>query len=188
MTPCREMFRDYEPCTDGDFLSAADKGELKIEGYGKLSLKFRGRNFTLPLNKVARVLSDVRRNLKSLSELDDAGKRFIVGRGCIIMCVTHLMFKRLFETYVGRSNRIQYREDDTTQITSRDGSYPRHQASVALIRPGDRAFKTGDIDLMYSSFNHSNVRILVRRAHQLAHQLGVAVTGTLQYRQPLHRP
>lgn len=47
MTPSREMFRDNQSCTDGDFVSVIDKGELRIEGYGKLPPKVRKKNFIL---------------------------------------------------------------------------------------------------------------------------------------------
>lgn len=47
ITLSREMFRDNQPCTDGDFVSVADKGKLKIKRYKQLPLKFRRRKFIL---------------------------------------------------------------------------------------------------------------------------------------------
>lgn len=34
-TPSRGMFRDSQPCTHGDYVSVADKKELRIKGYRK---------------------------------------------------------------------------------------------------------------------------------------------------------
>lgn len=38
--PPPDMLQDYQQCAGGDFVSVADRGEAKTEGYGKLSLRF----------------------------------------------------------------------------------------------------------------------------------------------------
>lgn len=96
--------------------------------------------------------------------------------GRIIMCVTDLMFRKRFGTYVGRTDYIKYRGDDSTKFTSRGGSHPRHQASTALICPADGTYKTVDMKLIQSRYNRSSVRLLVTTACQL----GVALNGTLE--------
>lgn len=54
MTPFLENVRDYEACTNGDFVSVADKDE-QIKGFAKLSPTFPKSNFILSLNKVTYV-------------------------------------------------------------------------------------------------------------------------------------
>lgn len=55
MTPSREMSNKDKPCTNGDFESVADKGELRTKGYEELLLKLRGSDFIFSLNRVASV-------------------------------------------------------------------------------------------------------------------------------------
>lgn len=59
MTLSLEITRDYPPCTDGDLVSAGDKGEQKIEGFGKISLTFQESNFTLSLKSRAYPSDDI---------------------------------------------------------------------------------------------------------------------------------
>lgn len=98
MTPSFGMFLDNQPCTDRDFVSVADKDELKIEGYANTSFKLREIHLLLSSNKVAYVLK----------------LRYILihHRDRIIMSITDLMFKKRTGTY---ADLIKYKGDDTTQ-------------------------------------------------------------------------
>lgn len=132
LTPSREMFRDNRACTDGDLASVAGKGELKIEGYGQLSLKFRERILIMSLDKVS-YAPKLRYNLISLGPLDDTGKRFTAGGGRITMCGTDLKLKKRFGTLVGTVDRVKSRENDFTTPTSCSDSHSRHQASAKVM-------------------------------------------------------
>lgn len=71
----------------------------------------------------------------------------------MIMCGTDVISKKRFGTLIGRDGGIKYRGNDTTQVIDCDDSHPRHQASAALIHPGDN---TLHIYLMHFCYDHSN--------------------------------
>lgn len=75
-------------------LSVADRGELKIEGYGSLSLRYRESNFILCLRTKSRTYPSDDMNSFSLDALDDTGKRLILGSSRVIMHDTDLTFKK----------------------------------------------------------------------------------------------
>lgn len=135
MTPSREMFRDYKPCTNDGFLSVAQKGGCRIKGYGKIILKFRENKFIL-LKRVAYVPI-------SLFGL--------IPR--IMVCDTSLMFKERSGTHV---DVIEHWEYDTTQTISCSDGYPIHQVCATLIHQSEITCMTADIDLMHPCFRDSD--------------------------------
>lgn len=55
MTPFDEINRVHQPCTDGDFVSEADKGQSRSKSAGKRRIGLERSNFILSLNKDAYV-------------------------------------------------------------------------------------------------------------------------------------
>lgn len=144
LTSPRYMSRGSQRCTDEDLMSDTDKGELEIKERVKSSLKVRERTFILSVKELAH-LPKLRYSLISLCVINDAGTHVIVDGGRIIMCDPDLMFKNQSGTYGERDSRPK----------------PRHRASVALFRQGDRMYETVDIDPMHSCYNHSNACLLI---------------------------
>lgn len=111
----------------------------------------------------------------SLGVLDDAVKRSTVGRSHMIMYETDLKFKRRFEAYVYRADRIKPREKHFTRTISFIDIRSRHQARVALICPEEKTCTTADIDLMLSCYNHNYAHLSLK----MTRLLGVSLSSTL---------
>ena len=92
MSPNSYMFTRYRKCTEPDFVSAADDTQLRIKGYGNLSIAFNGTDEILDLHDIAHV-PDLEYNLISLGKLDERGKRFTIGEGVITMHNSNLTYR-----------------------------------------------------------------------------------------------